>query len=200
MNRHLLRNWRRRVGAGDTVICLGDVAHPDAWRDDRLVLDLAECPGERGNAYRYERGARRNGEPVRTRAQQRAVAGRTVREHLRRAHRVPAAPARRRATAGLGTARRPAAGRRRRQRKSVAWTRSRPQRAEEVDRTSLEEGLRNATFPSAGWSRPRSYGVRRSAMIEDGSPTVIGRIIVSFSLASRPSFSTYCSATRNCAA
>ena len=30
-----------------TVICLGDVAHPDAWRDDRLVLDLAECPGER---------------------------------------------------------------------------------------------------------------------------------------------------------
>ena len=23
------------------------VAHPDAWRDDRLVLDLAECPGER---------------------------------------------------------------------------------------------------------------------------------------------------------
>ncbi len=47
MNRHLLRNWRRRVGASDTVICLGDVAHPDAWRDDRLVLDLAECPGER---------------------------------------------------------------------------------------------------------------------------------------------------------
>ena len=47
MNRHLLGNWRRRVGAGDTVICLGDVAHPDAWRDDRLVLDLAECPGER---------------------------------------------------------------------------------------------------------------------------------------------------------
>ena len=47
MNRHLLRNWRRRVGAGNTVICLGDVAHPDAWRDDRLVLDLAECPGER---------------------------------------------------------------------------------------------------------------------------------------------------------
>ena len=46
-NRHLLWNWRRRVGAGDTVICLGDVAHPDAWRDDRLVLDVAECPGER---------------------------------------------------------------------------------------------------------------------------------------------------------
>ena len=42
MNWHLLRNWRRRVDASDTVICLGDVAHPDAWRDDRLVLDLAE--------------------------------------------------------------------------------------------------------------------------------------------------------------
>ena len=40
MNWHLLRNWRRRVDAGDTVICLGDVAHPNAWRDDRLVLDL----------------------------------------------------------------------------------------------------------------------------------------------------------------
>ena len=47
MNRHLLRNWRRRVGAGDTVICLGDVAHPEAWRDNCLVLDLAECPGDR---------------------------------------------------------------------------------------------------------------------------------------------------------
>ena len=51
MNWHLLRNWSRRVDAGDTVICLGDVAHPDAWRDDRLVLDLAECrratPGPR---------------------------------------------------------------------------------------------------------------------------------------------------------
>ena len=34
MNRHLLRNWRRRGGADDTIICLGDVAHPDAWRDE----------------------------------------------------------------------------------------------------------------------------------------------------------------------
>ncbi len=47
MNGHLLRNWRRRVGADDTIICLGDVGHPDAWRDDGLVLDVAECPGER---------------------------------------------------------------------------------------------------------------------------------------------------------
>jgi len=37
-------------------------------------------------------------------------------------------------------------------------------------------------------------------MIEDTSPTVIVTIIVSFSLARCPSFSTYCSATRNCAA
>ena len=29
------------------IICLGDVAHPDAWRDRRLVLDLANCPGKR---------------------------------------------------------------------------------------------------------------------------------------------------------
>ena len=65
MNRHLLRNWRRRVGASDTVICLGDVAHPDAWRDDRLVLDLAECPGERllvlGNHDRDVPALRRTG-------------------------------------------------------------------------------------------------------------------------------------------
>ena len=47
MNRHLLRNWRRCVGAGDTVICLGDVAHPGGLARRLLVLDLAECPGDR---------------------------------------------------------------------------------------------------------------------------------------------------------
>ena len=47
MNRHLLAKWRQRVQPGDTIICLGDVAHPDAWRDRRLVLDLRACPGER---------------------------------------------------------------------------------------------------------------------------------------------------------
>ena len=47
MNRHLLARWRQRVQPGDTIICLGDVAHPDAWRDRRLVLDLRACPGER---------------------------------------------------------------------------------------------------------------------------------------------------------
>ena len=30
MNRQLLREWSRRVHAADTIICLGDVAHPDA--------------------------------------------------------------------------------------------------------------------------------------------------------------------------
>ena len=43
----MLREWSRRVHAGDTIICLGDVAHSDAWRDRRLVLDVRNCPGER---------------------------------------------------------------------------------------------------------------------------------------------------------
>ena len=47
MNRHLVREWRRRVQADDTIICLGDVGHPDAWRDRRLMLDIMDCPGER---------------------------------------------------------------------------------------------------------------------------------------------------------
>ena len=47
MNHHLLREWGRRVRPGDTIICLGDVAHPDAWRDRRLMLDARNCPGRR---------------------------------------------------------------------------------------------------------------------------------------------------------
>ena len=48
MNRALLAEWRRRIRSSDTIICLGDVAHPDAWRDhSRLQLELAGCPGER---------------------------------------------------------------------------------------------------------------------------------------------------------
>ena len=47
MNHHLLREWSRRVHADDTIICLGDVAHPDAWSNRRLVLDVRNCPGER---------------------------------------------------------------------------------------------------------------------------------------------------------
>ena len=47
MNRNLLAHWRRRVRPGDTLICLGDVAHPDALQDPRFELDLRACPGER---------------------------------------------------------------------------------------------------------------------------------------------------------
>ena len=60
MNRALLAEWRRRVRPGDTIICLGDVAHFDAWHDDsRLRLHVAGCPGERvlilGNHDIYSR-------------------------------------------------------------------------------------------------------------------------------------------------
>ena len=51
--------------------------------------------------------------------------------------------------------------------------------------------------PARDGADPGRTGYDVSAMIEDTSPTVIGTIIASFSLASRPSFSTYCSATRN---
>ena len=47
MNHHLLREWRCRVRPDHTIICLGDVAHPDAWRNRRLVLDIRNCPGRR---------------------------------------------------------------------------------------------------------------------------------------------------------
>ena len=47
MNHHLLREWSRQVRTGDTIICLGDVAHPDAWRNRGTVLDLRNCPGKR---------------------------------------------------------------------------------------------------------------------------------------------------------
>ena len=44
MDRALLAEWRRRVRPGETIICLGDIAHADAWRDDgRLRLDVAGC-------------------------------------------------------------------------------------------------------------------------------------------------------------
>ena len=40
-------NGGAAYGSDDTIICLGDVAHPDAWDDRRLVLDIQNCPGER---------------------------------------------------------------------------------------------------------------------------------------------------------
>ena len=47
MNRHLLREWTSRVRSDDTIICLGDIALPDAWDDRRLVLEIRNCPDER---------------------------------------------------------------------------------------------------------------------------------------------------------
>ena len=47
LDRHLLREWRRAVRPGDTIICLGDVAHPDAWWDRRTALDIRNLPGRR---------------------------------------------------------------------------------------------------------------------------------------------------------
>ena len=47
MNEHLVKEWQRCVRPGDTIICLGDVGHPNAWRDRRLVLDIRSCPGTR---------------------------------------------------------------------------------------------------------------------------------------------------------
>ena len=58
-NYPLHRKLRYRVRAGDTLICLGDIGHPDAWRDRHLVLDFRSCPGDRflvlGNHIRAER-------------------------------------------------------------------------------------------------------------------------------------------------
>ena len=47
MDRHLLAEWRRTVGDDDTIICLGDVAHPRFWQDPRNMRDLRRCPGHR---------------------------------------------------------------------------------------------------------------------------------------------------------
>ena len=47
MNRPLLAKWRERVRPGDTIISLGDAAHPDAWRHENLMAELRACPGER---------------------------------------------------------------------------------------------------------------------------------------------------------
>ena len=44
MNRHPLREWSRRVHADDTIICLGDVAHPDARRDGQAGAGRPELP------------------------------------------------------------------------------------------------------------------------------------------------------------
>ena len=47
MDRELLARWRGAVPAGDTLICLGDVAHLDAWRGPHFEQELGTWPGER---------------------------------------------------------------------------------------------------------------------------------------------------------
>ena len=47
MNRALLAAWRATVRHDDTIICLGDVAHPDFWSDRLHSGDLRACPGRR---------------------------------------------------------------------------------------------------------------------------------------------------------
>ena len=37
MNAFLLGEWRDRVQAGHTIICLGDVLHEDVWRNESLM-------------------------------------------------------------------------------------------------------------------------------------------------------------------
>ena len=167
MNEALLAAWKETVDEVDTIICGGDIALAGALKRERLARVRA-MPGRkllvRGN---HDFG--RNGRPADTGSDATWMTL-VITGNLRRAHRVPAAPARRRATAGPGTARRPAAaggddGRG----NPVAWTRSRPQGAEEVDRTDpgLEEGLRRREFPQHGTAPTR---VVRG--------TVIGTIIV----------------------
>ena len=123
----------------------------------RTLADKVEMMREQG--YEFDRILRRKQRTIQTLDKNT--------DFGEREHRVPAAPARRRAAAGLGTARRPAAagGDDRRGNPLPGHVVDHKGRKRWTER-SLEERLRNAMFPSAGWSRPRSYGVRRSAMIE----------------------------------
>ena len=61
MNAELLDAWCRRVGADELLVNLGDVAHPDALRDEDLVAAIRKCPGQRvlviGNHDETERAA-----------------------------------------------------------------------------------------------------------------------------------------------
>ena len=43
----ILEAWHTTVGPTDTVVCLGDVAHPSAFDDEALVDRLRDCPGQR---------------------------------------------------------------------------------------------------------------------------------------------------------
>ena len=62
MNAFLLGEWRDRVQAGHTIICLGDVLHEDVWRNESLMNEIRSCPGDRvlvlGNHDGNARGLR----------------------------------------------------------------------------------------------------------------------------------------------
>ena len=47
MNGHLICEWCRRVREDETIICLGDVADREAWRDRRLRVHVRGCPGRK---------------------------------------------------------------------------------------------------------------------------------------------------------
>ena len=47
MNGHLIGEWSRRVREDETIICLGDVADREAWRDRRLRAHVRGCPGRK---------------------------------------------------------------------------------------------------------------------------------------------------------
>ena len=45
MEGRMLEAWTNNVSPGDTIVCLGDVAHPSAFEGDALVARLRNCPG-----------------------------------------------------------------------------------------------------------------------------------------------------------
>ena len=47
MNGHLICEWCRRVREDETIICLGDIADREAWRDRRLRVHVRGCPGRK---------------------------------------------------------------------------------------------------------------------------------------------------------
>ena len=47
MEGRMLEAWTNNVSPGDTIVCLGDVAHPSAFEGDALVARLRNCPGRR---------------------------------------------------------------------------------------------------------------------------------------------------------
>ena len=47
MEGRMLEAWTNNVSPGDTIVCVGDVAHPSAFEDDALVARLRNCPGRR---------------------------------------------------------------------------------------------------------------------------------------------------------